>query len=88
MEVSYNAIVSILKEKFGIIFFDDCCTDFSINDYISDSIMYIQFILFLEEKLEIEFPDELLVPELLDSAKEFAQMLDNYIQSDEDDFIN
>ena len=88
MEVSYDAVVSILKEKFGNIFFDDFCTDFSINDYISDSIMYIQFILFLEEKLEIEFPDELLVPELLDSAKEFAQMLDNYIQSDEGDLIN
>ena len=86
MEVSFNAIVSILEEKFGIIFFDDCRNDFSINDYISDSIVYIQFILLLEEKLKIEFPDELLSPELLDSAKEFAHMLDNYIQSDGDWF--
>ena len=84
MEVSYKAIISVLEEEFGVLFFDDCRNDFSINDYISDSIMYIQFILFLEEKLNFEFPDELLLPELLDSAKEFANMLDNYIFSSEE----
>lgn len=84
MEVSYKAIISILEEKFGVLFFDDCRNDFSINDYISDSIMYIQFILYLEEKLDFEFPDELLLPELLDSANEFANILDNYIFSREE----
>jgi acyl carrier protein len=80
MELLYNEIVSILEEKFGIIFLDDYCDDFSIKDYISDSIMYIQFIVFLEEKLGIEFPDEFLLPEFLDSAREFARMVDNYMK--------
>lgn len=84
MEASYKVIVSILEENFGVLLFDDCCNDFSINDYISDSIMYIQFILLLEEKLNFEFPDELLLPEFLDSAIEFANMIDNYIQSSVD----
>lgn len=81
MESSFVIIMNVLKEDFSIVFFDENQDDFSINDYISDSIMYIQFIVLLEEKLKIEFPDEFLSLEVLDSAREFAQMIDNYIQS-------
>lgn len=49
--------------------------DMDIRDYIADSIMFISFIIELEKKLEIEFPDELLLIDTLSSLSGFTYLL-------------
>lgn len=49
--------------------------DIDLRDYIVDSIQFISFIITIEEKLEIEFPDELLLYDNLISLNSFCTML-------------
>lgn len=81
MNSSYQMLLKILKEKFGIIFLDDANNDFAISDYIQDSIGFITFIISVEEELGTELPDDFLNFELLDSANGFAEKLEFFKQT-------
>lgn len=81
MSQSFQVLLKILNENFGVVIFKNQQEDFSIKDYISDSITFIQFIVAIEEELSLELPDDFLDVELLSSAKGFAEKLDHFIQS-------
>lgn len=49
--------------------------DIDLRSYISDSIMFISFIIELEKKLQIEFPDELLLVDSFSSLNGFSYLL-------------
>ena len=60
-------------------------TDINLRDYITDSIMFISFIVELEKKFEIEFPDELLLINALASLSGFAYLLAEIINNRKED---
>ena len=79
MRNALNIILDVLNESFGIIIVDD--DDFAINDYISDSITFIQFIIALEKKIQLTLPDDFLVVDILNSAKGFAEKLSSFLET-------
>lgn len=81
MSSSYQMLLRILKEKFGIIFLDDAQDDFVVSDYIQDSIGFMTFIISVEEEIGTELPDDFLNFELLTSAKGFSEKLDYFKES-------
>lgn len=84
MEHTYQILLEILKENFGVVIFDEH-EDFAISDYIPDSISFIQFIVSLEEKLQRELPDDFLLFDTLTSAHGFAEKLDAFITSSQEE---
>lgn len=74
----YELIKEILKNKMGLVVVCDQ-EDFSIADYIIDSILFIQFILYVEEAIGKELPDDFLISENLFSAKGFSEKIDSFI---------
>lgn len=56
-------------------FIEDASIDVDIRDYIIDSIEFIGFIVQLEEKLNISFPDEYLMIDTLESLNGLANLL-------------
>lgn len=83
----YEEIYVKVKEAFeqsGIMFSpnDD---DPVLSEYISDSIQYITAIVNIENALEIEVPDELLLPEQMKTLKSFSRALVHIVNSDETD---
>jgi len=85
MTHTYQILLKILQENLGFVIFDDEQDDFAISDYIPDSITFIQFIIAIEEELASELPDDFLDLEILSSAKGFAEKLDFYVASLQDD---
>lgn len=81
MLTTYQLLLKIFDEKLGIIVPNDLQDDFSISDYVVDSISFIQFIIAIEEELEVELPDDFLLPNILDSAKGFTEKLDFFLDS-------
>lgn len=79
MNRAYKIIMDVLKEQFGYLFIGENQEDFMLSDYLNDSIMFIQFIVSLEETLGLELPDDFLNPELLDSINGFADKLDFFL---------
>lgn len=79
MKSTFDVIVKVLKENFGIIILDE--EDFAISDYISDSISFIQFIIAIEEQIQRELSDDFLYVDVLDSAKGFAEKLNVFFES-------
>ncbi len=75
---TYNKVLSVLQEM-GYMIFEEAGDDFAISDYIIDSLIFIEFIVMLEEKLNVELSDEFLQYELLDSAYGLASKIDSYI---------
>lgn len=57
--------------------------DIDIRDYITDSIMFISFVIELEKKLEIEIPDELFFIDTLSSLSGFSYLLVEIIKRKE-----
>lgn len=87
MAKAYDILISVLKEKLGYVIIDDKQEDFAINDYIPNSLTFIQFIVSLEETIGIELPDDFLDNELLSSARGFAEKLDFFMLSQQNDSI-
>lgn len=50
-------------------------TDVDLSEYITNSLTFINFIVKIEEKLEIKIPDEFLILEKLTSLNGFINML-------------
>ncbi len=78
---SYIRLCDILQEM-GYVLFEDLENDFSISDYINDSITFIEFIIKIEEDFEIELSDDFLSYELLESAQGLANKIDSYLKKD------
>lgn len=81
MEKTYQLLTRILDERLGFLVFNDDQDDFSISDYIMDSITFIEFIVAIEEEIKKELPDDFLDFDLLSSAKGFAEKLNYYLES-------
>ena len=56
--VCIEGILEVLEECGFIVQYDG--TDFSLSDYIEDSIQFMTILVELEDKFGIEFPDEML----------------------------
>lgn len=80
MNYAYEILIRVLNDNFGILILNDEQEDFSISEYIYESITFIQFIIAIEEELGKDLPDDFLNIEILDSARGFAEMLDSYIK--------
>lgn len=81
MTESYQILLKILHENFGLVIFENEQEDFAISDYIPDSIMFIQFIIGIEEELTCELSDDFLDFDILSSAKGFAEKLEDFVAS-------
>ena len=55
--------------------------DFDIRDYISDSIQFMDFIVRIEDKLQIELSDDFLDYDLLLSSVALANKIEIYKDS-------
>lgn len=77
MNNSYESIKAIIiesLEELGI-YIDKEEDDIDINEYGIDSFLYISFIVLLEEKMKISFPDELLLFDNFSSVNGFANLV-------------
>lgn len=85
MTYAYQLLLKILQENFGVFIFEDDQEDFSISDYLPDSLSFIQFIVTIEEEIGSELPDDFLNFEILSSAKGFAEKLEFFVESSQGD---
>lgn len=69
-------------EESGIVFAPDD-EDPVLSEYILDSIQYISSIVNIENALDIEIPDELLLPEQMRTLKSFSQILECIVNGEE-----
>lgn len=49
--------------------------DLDLRDYIADSIQFINFIVDIEKRFEIEFPDEYLLYDSIASLHSFVELI-------------
>lgn len=77
---TYQLLIKILVEILGLIDLD-VQEDFSINDYILESLTFIEFITAIESELDVELPDDFLDYDILISARGFAEKIDSYLAS-------
>ncbi len=84
MTPTYQMIKKIMSDRFGTVFFDEDSDDFAINDFLGDSLMFMQFIIAIEEEIGIELTDDFLNYDILNSAMGFAEKLDFYMESIQD----
>ncbi len=73
-------LISVLEEM-GYVILEKEGEDFSISDYISDSIQFISFIINIEDKIGVELTDDFLRYDIMHSAIGFANMLNEYLTS-------
>ena len=76
-------LIKVLEDSLGIVILEKEQEDFAISDYIYESIIFIQFIVALEDELRMELSDDFLDFELLNSANGFAEKLDFFLKSSE-----
>ena len=69
-----------IAEENGILVDD---YDLNLIEYIPDSITFITFIFTIEERFDIEMPDDFMLIETLGSIKELAMIIDDIIQNNE-----
>lgn len=80
MGCAYQIILKVLNNDFGILFLGNENEDFSISDYIIESVEFIQFIIAIENEIGRELSDEFLNIEILNSARGLAEMIDQFIE--------
>lgn len=78
---AFSLIKKVLEEQFGMVVLDDEKEDFAISDYLTDSIMFIEFINSIENEIGKELPDDFLLYEALNSAKGFSEKLSDFVTS-------
>ena len=69
-----DIILSVLDEM-GYFVFDCDNSDIDIRDFIADSLQFIEFIVCIERKLNIDLSDDFLEYELLFSLEGFSNKL-------------
>jgi acyl carrier protein len=80
----YENLITVLEDM-GYLVFEKEDDDFEIGNYIVDSLNFIDFIVRIEEKLEIELSDDFLNYELIMSAKGFSNKIFTYIEENDYD---
>ena len=75
-----NEILINILEDMGFFVLDQE-QDFDIRDYISDSIQFMDFIVRIEDKLQIELSDDFLDYDLLLSSVALANKIEIYKDS-------
>jgi acyl carrier protein len=88
MITTYEILLKVMKEKFGIFIFSENDQDFALSDYIVDSISFIEFIVAIEVEFKLELSDDFLDFDILGSARGFVEKLDFYINSLENGISN
>lgn len=73
-EATVKHIVIEELENLGIII-DDSKNDVDLLSMEIDSITFISFIVALEERFEIQFPDEYLAMEVMNSLNGFSDLI-------------
>lgn len=73
LQIIESELVEIAEEN-GILIDD---FEMSIMEYIPDSITFITFIVAIEEKFDIEMPDDFLLIEKFGSIKELATVIND-----------
>lgn len=81
MTCSYRMLIKILQQHFGIVILNEEQYDFRIDEYIIDSVAFIEFIVAIEQEIESQLPDDFLNFELLSSAKGFSEKLEAYMDN-------
>ena len=76
--------VKIAIEESGVVFSKED-EDPVLSDYFLDSVQYISAIVNIENALDIEIPDEFLLPEQMKTLKSFCQTLERLINNEEAD---
>ena len=79
LQIIESELVEIAEEN-GILIDD---FEMSIMGYIPDSITFITFIVAIEEKFDIEMPDDFLLIEKFGSIKELATVINDIRTSKE-----
>lgn len=76
-----NVLSSIIKalENVGIDIGDNPDLNTDLRDYINASVIFISFIVELEDSLQIEFPDELLLTDILSSLGSFCKIVEELV---------
>ena len=60
----------------GIVDFEEDA-NFRVDDYILDSVMFVSFIIELEQMFDIEIPDEYLVADRLQTFDDIYNMIES-----------
>lgn len=60
----------------GIVNFEDD-TNFRVDEYILDSVMFVSFIIELEQMFDIEIPDEYLIADRLQTFDDIYNMIES-----------
>lgn len=79
--VTKETILSILQEAGNSIDNLDPNENVDLRLYIIDSMQFISFIISVEERFDIEFPDEMLLMENIESLDNFAGIVDLCIEA-------
>lgn len=79
--MDYLSIVVNVIEEMGLIILDSKEDDFNIQDYIIDSMQFIDFIVRIENKIDRQLSDDFLDYELLRSSKSFALKISDYMST-------
>lgn len=82
-----NRILNVLNDM-GILVVKDQEEDINLQDYITDSLQFITFIIELEKALEIEFPDELLLYENIRSLDGLASLIEEILKNAKNEQIS
>ncbi len=75
-----NSVIEVLNEL-GIETGDIGENDADLTEFITESIMFISFIVELEDKLEIEIPEELLNVNSIKSFNSFSAILEEFLNN-------
>mgnify|MGYP005789605201 CR=1 FL=1 len=74
-----NKILSCLEEVGIILEEDSNIEDIELSNYLDDSLVFIQFIVGLEEAFEINFPDEMLSIENIGTMSTLSSTIENIL---------
>lgn len=79
-EAGIKKVVIDELENLGVII-DDSENDVDLLSMNIDSITFISFIVALEERFKIQFPDEYLTMEVMNSLNGFSNLLCTFLSS-------
>ena len=76
-----DKIVDIIADMGVMVVRNNEEDDINLQEYIVDSLQFISFILELERTFDIEFPDEMLLYESIQSLNGLASMVELLVSS-------
>lgn len=88
MVSTYELLLKVLSDDLGFIVLKDEQDDFSISDYVGDSLTFIQLIISIENAIGQALPDDFLDFEILSSAKGFSEKLASFLEASRIDSLS